>query len=139
MSIDGRVKTNFESESLGYINLRDALGYSCDTFFYVPTANEYYADQQRIDDGKKPNEWLQHMAASYGVGTSPGLDLPAGEQASGSYADRETRMARWKANKKTYCADARRGYPDVTERDPARLPHPARVRELHRRLALPRG
>ncbi len=114
VSIDGRVKTNFESESFGGpISLEDALGYSCDTFFYEPAAAEYYADQRRIDEGEQPREWLQHMAASYGVGTSPGIDLPAAEQATGSYADRETRLARWRANRKTYCAEAKRGYPDV--------------------------
>jgi penicillin-binding protein 2 len=99
---------------LGDITLRDALGYSCDTFFYRPEADEYYADQARIDKGKKAHEWLQRMAAAYGVGRAPGIDLPAGEQAGGSYADRETRMARWKANRATYCAEARRGYPEVT-------------------------
>jgi penicillin-binding protein 2 len=117
VTIDGRVKTNFDSESLGYINLRDALGYSCDTFFYQPAAQEYYRDQARIAHHEKPHEYLQRMAAAYGVGRKPGVDLPAGEQASGSYADRETRLARWKANKATYCAEARHGYPDV--RDPS--------------------
>jgi penicillin-binding protein 2 len=113
VTIDGRVKTNFDSEVLGDITLRDALGYSCDTFFYQPTAEEYYSDQARIAQGKKPHEYLQRMAAAYGVGTAPGVDLPAGEQGAGSYADRETRLARWKANRATYCAEARKGYPDV--------------------------
>jgi penicillin-binding protein 2 len=113
LTIDGRVKTNFESEVLGPVTLRDALGYSCDTFFYAPTAAEYYADQNRIAKDQKPREWLQHMAAQFGVGRSPGVDLPPGEQAGGSYADRETRLARWKANKAEYCAAARRGYPEV--------------------------
>ena len=99
LTIDGRVKTNFESESLGPVDLRDALGYSCDTFYYAPTAAEYYADQRRIAQGGKPNEWLQATARAFGVGTAPGIDLPAGEQSSGSYADRETRLARWKANR----------------------------------------
>jgi penicillin-binding protein 2 len=114
LTIDGRVKTNFDGESFGTaMSLEDALGYSCDTFFYAPAANEYYSDEQRIADGDKAHEWLQHMAASYGVGASPKVDLPAGEQATGSYASRETRMARWKANKKTYCAEAKRGYPEI--------------------------
>ena len=111
VAIDGRVKTNFESESFAYpLSVQDALGYSCDTFFYVPAANEYYADQSRIDSGGKANEWLQQTASLFGVGKSPKIDLPASEQASGSYADRETRLARWKANKAQYCADARKGY-----------------------------
>jgi penicillin-binding protein 2 len=118
LTIDGRVKTNFESEALGPIDLENALGYSCDTFFYAPAAAEYYADEARIAQGKKPHEWLQKMAAKYGVGRLPLIDLPTGEQAPGSYADRETRLARWKADRKEYCAAARRAYPDV--QDPAR-------------------
>jgi len=111
LSIDGRTKTNYDSESFGYpISLKDALGYSCDTFFYAPEAAEYYADQSRIDHGLPAREWLQHMASSYGIGTLPNVDLPAGEQSPGSYADRETRLARWQANKKQYCADAKRGF-----------------------------
>ena len=113
VTIDGRVKTNFDSEVLGNITLRDALGYSCDTFFYQPAADEYYTDQARVDRGQKAHEYLQRMAAAYGVGTAPGVDLPAGEQAAGSYADRETRLARWQANRATYCADGRKGYPNV--------------------------
>ncbi len=110
MNIAGGIKTNYDSEDLGPIDLRDALGYSCDTFFYRPEVNEYYRDQARIAKGKKPLEHLQAMARQYGVGTAPGVDLPAGEQATGSYADRETRMARWKAQRATYCAEARPGY-----------------------------
>jgi penicillin-binding protein 2 len=118
LSVDGRVKTNFESESPGYpLTLAGALQISCDTWFYGFAANEYYADQTRADAGKKPNEYLQHMAAAFGVGTAPGVDLPADEQATGSYADRETRLARWRANRTQYCADAARGFPQ--EHDPA--------------------
>jgi penicillin-binding protein 2 len=117
LAIDGRVKTNYDSESFPYpLSLRDALGYSCDTFFYAPAAAEYYADETRIAHHEKPHEWLQQMAREYGVGTAPGIDLPADEQASGSYADRETRMRRWKEYRSTYCAEARRGYPDVANR-----------------------
>jgi penicillin-binding protein 2 len=116
VAIDGRVKTNFESESFGGpISLEDALGYSCDTFFYQPAAAEYYADQRRIASGRQPHEWLQRMAASYGLGTIPGVDLPASEQAAGSYADRESRLARWRANRTTYCAEAKRGYPEIKD------------------------
>jgi penicillin-binding protein 2 len=114
LTIDGRVKTNYDSEVLGNITLRDALGYSCDTFFYRPAADEYYSDQARIAKGQTAHEYLQQMAAEYGVGRAPGIDLPAGEQSSGSYADRETRLARWKANKGTYCADAKKGYPQIS-------------------------
>jgi penicillin-binding protein 2 len=112
LTIDGRTKTNFDSESFGgAIGVRFALQVSCDTFFYAPAANEYYADQARIDANQKPLEQLQAMARAFGVAGSPRIDLPADEQASGSLADRGTRKARWDANKADYCAAARTGYP----------------------------
>ncbi|SDJ35622.1 penicillin-binding protein 2 [Frankineae bacterium MT45] len=118
LSVDGRVKTNYDSESFAYpLTLRQALQVSCDTFFYAPEANEYYADQDRIAQGKKPTELLQKMAAAYGVGSIPGVDLPTDEQATGSYADRETRLAGWNANKSDYCQAAKTGYPN--EPDPS--------------------
>lgn len=115
VTIDGRTKTNYESEVLGDLNLENALGYSCDTYFYVPAANEYYADQNRIAHHQKPHEWLQRMAAQFGVGRTPRVDLPANEQAAGSYADRESRLRRWKANKDIYCAEAKSGYKNITD------------------------
>ncbi|MDT4977156.1 MAG: penicillin-binding protein 2 [Pseudonocardiales bacterium] len=118
LAIDGRVKTNYDSESFGRpLSLQDALGYSCDTFFYAPAAAEYYADQARIAAKQKPAEYLQKTAAAFGVGRTPNIDLPTDEQAAGSYADRETRLARWSANKAQYCTAAKRGFPD--EPDPA--------------------
>lgn len=113
VSIDGRVKTNFESESFPELDLRNVLGYSCDTFFYRFAAGEYYRDQKRIVKGEKPREWLQAMARLYGVGSAPNVDLPAGEQAAGSYADRELRLSRWRENRADYCRVGRRGYPDI--------------------------
>jgi penicillin-binding protein 2 len=117
LTVDGRVKTNYDSESFGYpLTLKQALDVSCDTFFYAPAVSDFYADQATVDAGGQPTEFLQKMAAAFGVGTSVGVDLPADEQAAGSYADRETRLARWNANKAQYCADAKAGFPD--EADP---------------------
>jgi penicillin-binding protein 2 len=118
LTIDGRVKTNYESESFAYpLTLEQALDVSCDTFFYAPAARDFYLDQARVATGGKAREALQKMAAAYGIGTPPGVDLPDSEQASGSYADRETRLARWNANKQQYCADAKSGFPQ--QADPA--------------------
>ncbi|HEX8768129.1 MAG TPA: penicillin-binding transpeptidase domain-containing protein, partial [Jatrophihabitans sp.] len=113
LNVDGRTKTNYESESFGEINLRYALQVSCDTFFYAPAVAEWQADQRRVEAGKKPLEPLQAMARAFGVAQSPGVDLPADEQASGSIGSRASRMASWKANKAGYCAAAKKGYPDV--------------------------
>lgn len=115
LAIDGRVKTNYASEVLGPVTLENALGYSCDTFFYAPAAREYYTDEKRLAKQEQANEYLQRMAAQFGVGRSAQVDLPAGEQATGSYADRETRLARWQANRATYCAQARSGYKNIAK------------------------
>jgi penicillin-binding protein 2 len=112
LAVDGRVKTNFDSESPGYpLTLAQALQVSCDTWFYRLAADEYYADQARVGADEKPREYLQHMASSFGVGRAPGIDLPLDEQANGGYADRESRLVRWEANAARYCADAKRGFP----------------------------
>jgi penicillin-binding protein 2 len=117
LTVDGRVKTNYDSESFGYpLTLKQALDVSCDTFFYAPAVNEFYGDQSKVDAGGQAAENLQKMASAFGVGASPNVDLPKDEQAGGSYADRETRLARWNANKAQYCADAKSGFPD--QKDP---------------------
>ncbi|MCW2526296.1 MAG: Peptidoglycan glycosyltransferase, partial [Pseudonocardiales bacterium] len=117
LNVDGRVKTNFDSEAIGgSVNLALALQYSCDTWFYKFAVDEYYKDQALISAGKAPNEYLQHMARAFGFASSAGVDLPADEQAVGSIADRATRQAGWEANKAQYCADAAKGYPEVTDR-----------------------
>jgi penicillin-binding protein 2 len=113
LNVDGRTKTNFESESFGDIDLRFALQVSCDTFFSARAVAEWQADQVRVEEGKKPLEQLQAMARAFGVAHAPGVDLPADEQASGSIGSRAGRMASWKANKADYCAAAAKGYPDV--------------------------
>ncbi len=113
LNVDGRTKTNFESEAFGPIPLSFALQVSCDTFFYAPAVAEWQADQARVDAGLKPLEQLQAMARSFGVAQAPGIDLPANEQASGSIGSRESRLALWQANKAGYCADAKSGYPNV--------------------------
>ncbi|MDQ1722004.1 MAG: penicillin-binding protein 2, partial [Pseudonocardiales bacterium] len=114
LDVDGRTKTNYESESFGDIDLKFALQVSCDTFFYAPAVAEWQADQARVEEGKKPLEQLQAMARAFGVAHAPGVDLPADEQASGSIGSRESRLASWNANKADYCAAAKKGYPNVT-------------------------
>jgi penicillin-binding protein 2 len=115
LSVDGRIKTNYDGESFGgAITPKFALQVSCDTFFYAPAVAEYYADQARVDKKQQPLEQEQAMARAFGFASPPGVDLPADEQASGTIAGRATRQAGWEANKTQYCADAKRGYPEVT-------------------------
>jgi penicillin-binding protein 2 len=48
------------------------------------------------------------MARAYGYGEPPGIDLPSSEVTSGHIADRRNTLLNWKANKKNYCAGAKR-------------------------------
>ena len=119
LQVGNRTKNNYEGKGIaGPIDLRIALAKSCDTVFYGFAQTDWYADEGRIDTGQRPLETLQHMARAYGFGRAPGIDLPAGEQTPGRIVDRAFKKTRWDANKGEYCADAKRGYPDVS--DPAR-------------------
>lgn len=119
LQVGNQVKTNYDSESIsGPITLGRALAFSCDTFFYRYAIQAWYADQNAVQAGKKPPEALQAMARQYGFGSKPGIDLPAGQQTSGQIVGRAFLKARWEANKAQYCANAKKGYPSVT--DPAR-------------------
>ena len=119
LQVGNATKDNYEGRGIaGTIDLRVALAKSCDTIFYGFAQTDWYADQSRLDAGRPPAEALQRMARAFGFGRPPGIDLPAGEQTSGRIVDRAFKKARWDADKATYCADARRGYPD--EPDPTR-------------------
>ena len=119
LQVGNQKKTNFDSESLGgNITLARALAFSCDTFFYRYAVQGWNSDQKRISDGKQPTEALQAMARAYGFGSEPDIDLPSGDQTSGQIVDRKFLKQRWEANKKQYCSNAKKGYPNVT--DPSR-------------------
>ena len=119
LKVGNTTKKNFEGRGIaGSIDLRIALSKSCDTIFYGFAQTDWYSDEARIDSHGKPAENLQRMARAYGFGSPPRIDLPAGEQTSGRIVDRAFKKTRWDENKSTYCSDAKRGYPEVT--DPAR-------------------
>jgi penicillin-binding protein 2 len=119
LRVGNQTKTNFDSEGIGgTIDMAVALAKSCDTFFYAFAMQDWYADQARIAHRQPPVEALQRYARGYGFGSSPGIDLPDGEQTSGRIVDRAFLRQRWEANKAQYCADGRRGYPEIA--DPAR-------------------
>jgi penicillin-binding protein 2 len=114
LRVGNRTKTNFEGKGIaGTISMAVALAKSCDTFFYAFAMRDWLADQARVDGGQRPVEALQRYARAYGFGTSPELDLPDGEQTSGRMVDRAFLRQRWEANKGQYCADGKRGYPEV--------------------------
>ncbi|HVY09204.1 MAG TPA: penicillin-binding transpeptidase domain-containing protein [Mycobacteriales bacterium] len=99
---------NFDIEAgRGYIPLRTALIVSCDTFFFKLGANDWSRDERLISDHKKPIEGVQHMARDYGLGENPGLDLPAGEVATGHIGDRRNTKLQWKELRTAYCQGAK--------------------------------
>ena len=119
LQVGNQKKTNYDSESLsGNISLAQALAFSCDTFFYRYAIQGWNSDQKRTDNGQQPVEALQAMARAYGFGSAPGIDLPSGDQTSGTIVDRAYLQKRWEQNKKQYCANAKKGYPSVA--DPSR-------------------
>ncbi|MBI3687166.1 MAG: penicillin-binding protein 2 [Actinobacteria bacterium] len=116
LQVGNRTKTNYDSESLsGPVDFHLALAFSCDTFFYQFAMNAWYGDQNLVSAGKKPNEYQQAMARAFGFGSDPGLDVPGGEQTSGRIPDRGYLQRRWEQNRAQYCANAKRGYPDVAD------------------------
>lgn len=116
LQVGNATKTNYDSESLGgQISVQQALAFSCDTFFYQYAMAAWYSDQSRLAAHHRPVEAMQAMARAYGFGSAPGLDVPAGEQTAGRIPDRATLKQEWTQNRSTYCANGRRGYPDVTD------------------------
>jgi penicillin-binding protein 2 len=116
LRVGNQTKTNFEGRGIaGSIDLRIALAKSCDTIFYGFAQADWFADQGRVDAGQKPVEALQAMARRFGFGGEPGIDLPTGEQTAGRIVNRAFLKQRWDANKKQYCADGARGYPEVKD------------------------
>lgn len=116
LKVGNQLKTNYDSESLsGPVDFRTALAFSCDTFFYQFAMNAWYADQAKVANGQRPSELQQAMAQAYGFGSDPGIDLPSGEQTAGQIVDRAFLQQRWEQNKAQYCANAKRGYPDVAD------------------------
>jgi penicillin-binding protein 2 len=104
-------RQNFEGENgLGVIPLRTAIIVSCDTFFFALADQDWKRDQALISQHKPPREGVQNMTRAFGIAAKggPGIDLPAGEVATGHIADRRNTKLNWEKNKKDYCAGAAR-------------------------------
>jgi len=98
-------KTNFEGEVGGLETLHTAIVQSCDTVFYRLANNDWKRDQTLINEHKKPVEGVQQIAHAYGIGESPGVDLP--NATTGHIADRVNQKLLWEAQKQNYCAGAK--------------------------------
>ncbi|MEU9119493.1 penicillin-binding protein 2 [Streptomyces sp. NPDC048506] len=103
-SIGGQVFRNFEGKDSGDINLGRALEVSCDTVFYRLGHEEWKKDGG--DKPKKnPNDWFYKTAHQFGLGKETGIDLP--NEVRGRVPDRAWKNAFWKANKGSWCEQAK--------------------------------
>ena len=124
------MKTNYDSESFGYpITLENALGFSCDTFFYAPAAERVLPRPSADRRWARPTEyystwpalWRRHQAGRRPAadGSRPPARTPTG--AAGWRAGRPTRP--------TWCAEAEERLPRCQRPDPAGISDSARVED----------
>ena len=100
LQVGNRWFKNYESSSYGNISFAQALQLSCDTFFYRVGVHfwlKYGTDPNNV----KARDPLIAEAKNFGFGSETGLDLPG--EASGRIADRQWKLAYYKAMKGYYC------------------------------------
>ena len=125
-----RLFRNFDSETLGTVDLRKALVRSCDTIFYK-FAYDMWVRDGGLDPKGPPKELMVNMAKAWGLGSSVGIDLPADQQSVGRIASRKFKQAQYDALKVLKCSRAKTGYPQ--EKDPTRA---AYLKELAREFCI---
>jgi len=106
VEVGGRKFHNFESESLGRIDMHTTIVKSCDTVYYGLANQDWIRDNGLVEDRKKPIEGVQHVARAFGLGVPSRVDLPGAT--SGHIADRNNQKLRWEQTKKDACAGAKR-------------------------------
>jgi len=106
VEVGGRKFHNFESESLGRIDMHTTIVKSCDTVYYGLANQDWIRDNRLVEDRKKPIEGVQHIARAFGLGMPSKVDLPGAT--SGHIADRNNQKLRWEQTKKDACAGAKR-------------------------------
>lgn len=99
-TVGNRTFDNYESEAYGMISFAQALQLSCDTFFYRIGYAMWLREGGNSGDvhAKQP---LVANAKKFGFGHATGVDIPG--EVSGRIADREWKLAYWKAHKDYYC------------------------------------
>ncbi len=100
VKVGNREFNNFETKSLGNINMQTAIAVSCDTIWYQIAYDEWVRD-----GGLRPksnlNDYFFKAARSFNLGKKTGVDLP--DEASGRLPDREWKNNFYKQNKDFYC------------------------------------
>jgi penicillin-binding protein 2 len=98
--VGSRTFKNYESEAYGNISFAEALQVSCDTFFYRVGYQEWLKSGGDATD-VHADDPLVDNAKMFGFGSQTGIDLPG--EVAGRIADRQWKLAYWKANKAYYC------------------------------------
>lgn len=106
--VGNEVFHNFEGEAKGFINLTQALQYSCDTYFYPFAYDAWVRDGGlRLTTATKAmplNQVFVKMAKAFGYGKPTGIDLP--NESSGVLYDRAQTAAAVANEQKQACIGA---------------------------------
>ncbi|HEU0128877.1 MAG TPA: penicillin-binding protein 2, partial [Pseudonocardiaceae bacterium] len=100
LTVGGRVFKNYESAAYGPLTFAQALQLSCDTFFYRIAYAKWLAVGGDREDTSIRDPLVEN-AKDFGFGSKTGIDLPG--EVDGRIADRQWKLAYWKANKDYYC------------------------------------
>ncbi|HPJ19718.1 MAG TPA: penicillin-binding transpeptidase domain-containing protein, partial [Actinomycetota bacterium] len=109
--------TNYETRAYGPMSLARALSVSCDTVFYRLGYKMWKRDGGL--EATQPEEHVVRTARDFGLGSTTGVDLPG--ESAGSVPDREQVRSEFEQSRDDYCARARTGYPEESNRARARL------------------
>ena len=117
LTVGGQTFTNYETRAYGPMSLARALSVSCDTVFYRLGYKMWKRDGGL--EATQPEEHVVRTARDFGLGSTTGVDLPG--ESAGSVPDREQVRSEFEQSRDDYCARARTGYPEESNRARAKL------------------
>ena len=97
--VGNREFTNYESKSLGRMNLKTGIAVSCDTLWYKISYAEWLKDGGLKPNN--PNDYFFKTAHQFLLDKKTGIDLPG--ELAGRIPDRQWKIDYWKQNKDFYC------------------------------------
>lgn len=98
--IGTRAFQNFDSKTLGRMNMKRAMAVSCDTIWYQIAYDEWVRDGG-LKPKSNPNDYFFKAAEGFQVNKKTGIDMPS--ESTGRLADREWRKDWYEQNKDFYC------------------------------------
>jgi penicillin-binding protein 2 len=117
IQIGNREMRNHEGHAGGAITLSRAIAISCNTVFYGIGYNMWLKDGG-LNPVENPQDPIENMAKSLGLGSKTGIDLPA--ETAGHVGGRAFKISQYAKMKDIWCYRAEAGYPDVAKKDAAR-------------------